>query len=118
MYEIHTDTEKRLVLVRAIGVVRPTDFQASMPALSEAVSGWHSFRVLLDWEALEGWDPAAESDVLYARLQFRPDVERVAIIADPKWSGEIRRLSDTFGCDVRSFDLSERDEARAWIGAD
>ena len=117
MLELQTDTEKRMVLVTAVGAIRPADFQAIMPKLGESVSGWDSFRVLFDWETLEGWDPAAESDAFYARLQFRSKVERVAVIAGPKWSGEISRLSEIFDCEVRWFALSERDEARAWIGA-
>ena len=88
-----------------------------MLMLGEAVSGWASFRVLFDWETLEGWEPAAESDAFLARLQFRSKVERAAAIAGPKWSGEITRLSEILDCKVRWFDLSERDEAKAWIGA-
>ena len=118
MFEFQTDTEKRIVFIAAVGVIRPPDFQATMPELLGSVSGWDSFRVLLDWEALEGWDPAAESDAFNARLQFRHKLQRVAVIADQKWGDEIRRLSDTLDCEMRCFDLSERDQARVWIGAD
>lgn len=118
MIEIQTDTEKRLVLITVSGVVRPADFQVSMPKLIEAVNGWDSFRVLLDWETLEGWEPAAESDAFNARLRFRSKLQRVAVMADPKWGDEIRRLSDTLYCEVRCFNLSERDQARAWVSAD
>ena len=117
MLSFQTDTEERIVFITAIGVIRAADFQAIMPKLSEALSGWESFRALFDWENLEGWEPAAESDALIARVQFRPRVARVAIIADQKWRSEIARISEIFDCEVRRFELSEGDEARAWLGA-
>ena len=115
MIEIEVDDTHRILSFAASGTIHAEDYQTAMPKVFEAIAEWDHFRLLLNWENLEGWAPDAESDRLLATREFRTRLDRVAIIANPELTNEAVYSADIVHCESRVFDPSARDEAWAWL---
>ena len=115
MLEMSREPGKAVIVLRPLGLIQAEDYQACLPELKKLVAEIHPTGLLLDWTQLTGWDEESESLRFFARLYFRSDFERMAILADEGWEAEIRRFEEVTNLPVRRYLPSERQAAVAWL---
>ena len=115
MFEINPEPGKPLIVVKASGLVRAGDYVERMSEFEKLVAETHPRGLLFDWTELKGWDEEAESIRFFARLELRAKFQRVAILADRAWDGEVSRLQEITTLPTRLFPPSDRQAALAWL---
>ncbi len=115
MLEINPEPGKPYLVFKVSGLVRMDDYAQRMPEFKKLVAETHPRGLLCDWTELQGWDEEAESLRFFARLELRPNFERIAILASRAWDAEVRRLKEIMNLQVRRFPPSDRESARAWL---
>jgi hypothetical protein len=117
LFEIDHQPGRPYLVIKVSGLVRTDDLVQNMPEFNKLVAETHPKGLLFDWTRLQGWDAEAESIRFFARLELRPHVERVAILADGAWQAEVRRLEEDLNLPVRRYPPSDRQSAQAWLEA-
>ena len=115
MFEILPESDDKILAIRFTGTITLEDYQRFLPEADRIVAAGRPLRALLDWQALVGWAPEAESDRFLFRARHRGDVSRIAILGDERWEDEAKRMAEVMGCELRIFDPGEREAARAWL---
>ncbi|MFO1153142.1 MAG: STAS/SEC14 domain-containing protein [Rhodospirillales bacterium] len=127
MITYQADEKQRILTIVVNGMITESDLDAAMSALQNEYPavGVHllggergGFRMLVDWEHLEGWEKGAKTaGTVFARC-ITDAVSKIAVIAAAKWSGEQERLADVAkNATVRFFLPSDRDDALSWLHA-
>lgn len=126
MIKIKADERQRILTVEVEGMISETDLdaaietlQADYPAVSVHVRGEaRAFRVIVDWEKLEGWERGAKTVATLTAKLIGTAARKIAVIADAKWADEELRLADAAKkAEVRFFPPQKRADALAWLGA-
>ena len=115
MIEINPEPGKPYLVVKVSGLVRTDDYAQRMPEFERLFAETHPRGLLCDWTELQGWDAEAESIRFFARLELRPHVERMAILANRAWDAEVRLLEEIMSIPIRRFPPSDRQSAQAWL---
>lgn len=119
MYELVSESDSIVVTFKAIGMLSDSDYD-SLNDDMEALMARHPFvRVLVDWEKLEGWEPGAKTASSWFGRVHNDQIQRMAIVADAKWTDEVDRIRDVVApTEVRAFTPAKRDKAMAWLTQD
>jgi hypothetical protein len=127
MITYEADDRQRILTVVMTGMISEADLDAAMTALQNdcPAVGVHiiggergGFRMLVDWEHLDGWEKGAKTVGTMFAKWISDAVRKVAVIADAKWSEEQPRLADVAKhAKVGFFPPSQRQDALAWLRA-
>ncbi len=116
MFEIiNPESGKPLLVVKASGLLRASDYVERMPEFEKLVAETRPRGLLCDWTELKGWDEEAESTRFFARLGLHATFERVAVLADRTWNAEVRRLQEVTHLPIRHFPPLDQQSALAWL---
>ena len=115
MLELYPEPGKPILVLKASGLVRAGGYVEPMSEFKKLVAETHPRGLLCDWTELKGWHEEAESIRFLARLGQRANFERVAILADRAWDGEVSRLQEIMTLPTRLFPPSDRQAALAWL---
>ena len=120
MFEILPQSEGANIAVKASGIISESDYDAFRSEFERRCQDVLRFRLLLDWEQLEGWDEGAIAVRFAERIIHRMRCERLAILSDdPRRSGDIEFLQGILiSKDLRVFPPTERDAAWTWLTRD
>jgi SpoIIAA-like len=106
------------VALRGFGTVTADDYrEVLIPAVSRAAARGRNLRLLLEFsDGFEGYDAGAVRADAGVGIGHFSDFERIAVVTDHHG---IRAAIHVFGIfipgDVRLFDASSVNDARAWI---
>lgn len=117
MFEILPQSEGANIAVKASGIISESDYEAMLPEFERRCKKQLRFRLLLDWEHLEGWDEGATGVSFGARFMHRLRCERLAILSDdPRRLSDIEELRSLLKSgELRVFLPAERDAAWSWL---
>ena len=117
MLETLPQTKGANIAVRESGLVSKADYDAYLPEFQRQVEQVLQFRLLLDWEDLEGWEEEAIPIRFVQTIMHRLRCERLAIVSDdPERLDDIKNLEGlTMIRDFRVFPPGQRAEAWAWL---
>lgn len=119
MYELVPEGDSFVVTFKAIGMLSDGDYDSLTEDLDTHLKAHDFVRVLMDWEQLEGWEPGAKEVSSWFARVHNDRMQRMAIVADSKWSDEVNRMRDVMApTQVRAFAPSKRDAAMAWLEND
>ena len=120
MFEILPQSAGANIAVKASGMISQSDYEAFAPELNRWLDEVLRFRLLLDWEHLEGWDEEALATRFGERFMRRLRCERLAILSDdPRRSDDIEALRGLLmSKEIRVFPPAERDAAWSWLVGD
>lgn len=94
MFEILPQSKGANIAVKASGIISESDYEAFLPEFDSRCEEVLRFRLLLDWEHLEGWDEGAVAVSFVQRIMHRLRCERLATLSDdPRRSGDIKIIS-------------------------
>ncbi len=126
MIKLKTDERQRILTVEVEGMISEADIdtaidalQAAYPAIGVHVRGEErTFRMVVDWEKLEGWEKGAKTAGTLTTKLIGNAASKIAVIADAKWADEEERLADLAkNAEIRFFPPQKRAEALVWLGA-
>ena len=127
MMDVNFDKQTRMVTFTCSGIVSVVDVNAVDAKIEESAGpeyfvrvrgGVPTVRILLDWEALEGWESGTKALGTAFGLGIRDAVSRVAVIADRKWHDEQDRLADILKAGkVSFFTPDQRAAATEWLAS-
>jgi hypothetical protein len=120
VFEILPQSKGANIAIKASGIISESDYEAFLPEFGRRCEEVHQFRLLVDWEHLEGWDEAAVPVSFAQRIMHRWRCERLAILSDdPRRSGDIEFIRGLFTSrKLRVFPPAERDAAWSWLTGD
>lgn len=108
----------RVLEVHASGTLTGDDYSKLLPAFEQRIKRHNKVNVLFDMVDFHGWDAKGLWGDLKFDLKHFADVGRFAMVGDQKWEKNLTDLSRPFTtAEVRYFDRSHLDEARAWVAA-
>lgn len=116
MLTLLPETRDNIIALKFGGMVTEADIDQHFTEV-DAISHSHPIvRIIVDWRDLEGWVTGAKSLGTWFALHHRANVDRIAIVADPKWNDEKKRISDIFkAAIVRRFDAKHWNSALDWL---
>lgn len=126
MIKLKTDDRQRILTVEVEGMISEADLdsavetlQTEYPAIGVHLRGGErGFRMVIDWEKLEGWEKGAKTVGTMTGRMIGDAARKVAVIADPRWADEEARLADVAkNAAVRFFPPQEREQALTWVAA-
>ena len=68
MFEILPQSKGANIAIKASGIISESDYEAFLPEFYRRCEEVLQFRLLVDWEHLEGWDEAAVPSVAMQKL--------------------------------------------------
>ena len=120
MFEMLPQSEGENIAVKASGKISESDYEEILPEFERRCEEVLQFRLLLDWEHLEGWEEEAVTVRFVQRIMHRLRCKRLAILSDdPRWSGDIEFIRGLLTSrKLRVFPPGERDAAWSWLTGD
>jgi hypothetical protein len=114
-------TEKqggRILEVAASGKLTDADYQRFVPEFERLAKQHGKIRVLFELSQFHGWEARAAWDDLKLGVKHFRDIERLALVGENKWQKWMAEFCKPFTtAQVRYFDRSDAEQARAWIEA-
>ena len=106
-----------ICVLRFRGLLRQAEFGALQDELARKIDAGAKPRLLAFVENFDGWEKGTDWDDLDFLFSYSNKIERIAIVADPKW--EVHGLAFA-GAGVRKapvkfFPPNESAEARTWL---
>lgn len=118
MFEILSESEGKVVGVRATGKLTDADYAELMPKLETLIAEHKRIRLLVDMEGFEGWDVLAAWDDFTFGMTHWHHFEKMAMVGDRAWEQTAAKAMDLLmRSEVQFFELVDRDAAWDWIRA-
>lgn len=113
---IHHDTANGYLQVTATGTLNEDDYRKFIPEAENLMKEHGSLDLLVILEDFEGWTPRAFWEDLRFDVKHYHDVARLALVGDSQWHQGMTQLFRPFtAAEVRYYDLSELEDAKAWV---
>ena len=117
MLQVITDVPEGVLGFEVSGKLEEKDYRdVLVPALQQAAAGGR-LRAVIVISKFEGLTPGALWEDLKMGVRYWTAWKRIAVVSDAQW---IDRATHWFAWlvpgEVKSFSLSQRDEAMAWVG--
>lgn len=116
MLQVMPESEGIIVGIKASGIISEADKEALVARLTELLDSRERYRLLYDWEALDGWEKGARSANVSFLMSHRGLVERVAVVCADRLADDVERLRDLYKySEVRHFTPDQREAAWVWL---
>jgi hypothetical protein len=116
---LETTTRDNAIAVHAIGRLRAEDYERFFPGVDNLIEEIGPIRILFELEDFHGWEAGAGWKDLKLSFKHRAGVERLAMVGDTNWESWMAKFCQPFTrAEVRFYNRSEGDDARAWIEGD
>jgi hypothetical protein len=104
------------VLLKVSGKLVKEDYEQFVPEVEQIIKQHGRIRILLEMHDFHGWScSAAWEDTKFALHHFR-DIQRLAFVGEKKWQKGMATFCKPFTkAEIRYFEHSQADEARAWL---
>ena len=128
MIRFSVDKSDRILVVELSGIVSEGDIdgaieelQLQYPGVGVHLRGGDAggFKMLADWQNLEGWEKGARTLGTITLKTIGDAVRKVAVVADAEFKDEEARFADVAPTAVvRFFPSGQREAAQAWLRGD
>ncbi len=118
MIELLGDTSDGVIHAKLTGKISSDDYEnVLLPALEATLINHETVRLLMQiGPGFEGYSAQALFDDAKLGLKHWNGFERIALVSDLGWvHGMTRAIGFMFPCPVKSFDLSDEQDARLWL---
>jgi hypothetical protein len=103
--------------VRVAGKLTKEDYQELVPIVDDQIRQFGKLRILFTMHDFHGWTAGALWEDTKFDLKHWKDIERLAIVGDKRWEQGMAAFCKPFTtAQIKYFDHSQLDEARAWLG--
>jgi hypothetical protein len=110
--------EGNLRVVRITGLLRKSEMDAALAAEAREWGPAARIKALVQLEDFEGYERGADWGDLSFLIKHDHQIEKIAIVADPKWEGEALAFAGAGfrQAQVKFFPAKQLAQARAWLG--
>jgi hypothetical protein len=116
MFKYLKEHSADLVAVMLTGKLERTDYDSLIPEIEEKISRFGKLNMFWEMVDFEGWDISALWQDVKFDIKHLNDFNRIALVGGKQWEAWISNLIKPFTtAEIRYFDLSEREEAMAWV---
>lgn len=117
--EVHEKAEGRILEVPVNGKLTREDYERFVPIVEQHIKRHGKVRLLLEMHNFEGWNAGALwEDIKFDARHFN-DIDRLAIVGETRWQKGMAAFCRPFTtADIRYFDHTQIDDARAWLETD
>ncbi len=117
MFEIHEVPGTNILEFVIDGAVTGPEFDDAIARFEAAIATHGKIRVLEHVRSLGGIPPSRWWEDVKFGFQHVRDIERAAVVGDPKWIEVFANLVNPFfSADIRYFHSVDIEKARAWLG--
>jgi hypothetical protein len=103
--------------VKFTGKIEKIDYDEIVPILEERIKKYGEINLYWEMEKIEGWELKGILSDLKFDVKHPSDFKKIAIVGEKKWQELMTWVMKPFTkAKVRYFDISEKEEARNWIG--
>jgi len=119
MVEIVLARAERVVGFRVDGQIQTADFDRIADMVEEKLKSHRKLRMYAEIKSLKGMTLEAFLKDLKFKIKHHDRFEKAAIVSDKDWLRKIVDVEDKVlnGIEMKSFTLSEEQDAMAWITA-
>lgn len=110
--------EGNVRVLRVAGMLKKSEFDAVITAEAKEWGPQTRVKLLVLAEAFTGWEQNADWGDLSFFLKHGDQIEKIAIVGDPKWETELSIFAAAGfrRAPVKFFPLNGVASARAWLG--
>jgi hypothetical protein len=106
----------KYVDLKVTGKLEAADYDLFIPALEEQIKEHGKINMMVELIDFKGWTAGAAWEDAKFGLKHFNDIDRLVIVGDKAWEKGMAFFCKAFTtAKVRYFDVSERDEAFAWL---
>ena len=116
MIEKLAESSGNVIGFKCIGTITSSDYQIMVPEVRSLMEREGNIRLLFDlsefkWEAMEAW----LQDLKFG-LEFRHEIQKLAIVGDKDWEKWMTNLAKPFYArDAKFFHTADINKAWAWL---
>jgi hypothetical protein len=100
------------------GKLAKEDYEQLVPAMERMVKEHGRLRILVEMRDFHGWTAGALGQDLKFDAKHFKDIDRVAMVGETKWQHGMAIFCKLFTtANIRYFDLTAIDQARAWLAS-
>jgi len=116
---IETKSTERLLEVHVTGKLTKESYEKLVPAVDAQIKQYGKLHILFVMKDFHGWTASAMWEDLKFDMKHWKDIERVALVGDKKWEKGMAAFCKPFTkAHICYFELTQLDEARAWLIGD
>jgi hypothetical protein len=106
----------KILEIRVSGKLTREDYERFVPEVERLINQHGKIRMLFDMHDFHGWTASALwQDTKFAWKHFS-DIERLGVVGEKAWQHGMAIFCKPFTrAEIRYFDRSEADQARAWL---
>jgi len=114
--QLNEENDGRIFLVQASGKLTMEDYEHFVPEVDRLIARHGQLSILFNMHDFHGWKAGAMwADTKFAYKHFS-DIARLAVVGEKAWHHGMAIFCKPFTkADVRYFDQSDLDKARAWL---
>lgn len=106
----------KVLEVQVTGKLTHADYQHFVPEFEENIKRHGKLRILFEMIGFHGWSAGALWDDIKVDFKHSSEIERLAIVGEKRWENGMSVFCRPFtSAEVRYFDHTKANEARAWI---
>ena len=114
--EFKADPESRSLEIRATEKLTKEDYKRFAPESEQLIQQSGKIDCLFVMHDFHGWEIGALWEDVKFDIRHFNDIERLAIVGEKKWQKWMTDFCRPFtSADIRYYELSQEDEARAWL---
>jgi hypothetical protein len=110
--------DAKILKVQVNGKLTKEDYEEFVPRAEQLIQQHGKVRILFEMRDFHGWHAGAAWEDLKFGVKHFKDIERIAMVGEKAWQHGMTAFCKPFTvAEVRYFDHTEADQARAWIEA-
>ncbi len=83
------NSSEQVIKVKITGELKKSELDRIQGVASEAIKHRGKIRMLVTLENFRGWERGADWEDMTFALEHDNDIEKVAVVGDPKWKGPV-----------------------------
>jgi len=116
MLEILQESSGNIIGFKAIGTIKPADYDELVPKFEELIKQEGTVRVLMDMSAFKSEAPSAWRDDFHFGKEFHKKIEKIAIVGDRRWEKWMAKFCAPFYArEARFFHTDDTIAAWDWL---
>ena len=114
--DLHEEAGGKVLVINLSGKLTKEDYEHFVPKVEQLIQQQGQVRMLVRMHDFHGWTAGALwQDIKFDARHFK-DIERLAMVGEARWQHGMAVFCKPFTkAQIRYFDRSEIDKARAWL---
>jgi len=114
--QVTEHASEKTLSVRVSETLTREDYEHFVPQVEQLIKRVGKIKILFEMHGFHGWSAGALWEDIKFDIKHFADVERLAVVGEKKWEKWMATFCRPFTtASIKSFDVSEADQALAWL---